>query len=483
MKSSLFTNFFVFFLIFLPILTLGAEFDPGYLISDSEILNYKSMTQPEIQNFLAKRNGALAGYITFDRESNLKSASQAFYEIALNRLVSPKYLMVLVQKEQSLLENPAPSQRQYDWATGYSVCDGCSTDDPKIQRWKGFYKQVDSAAAQTRWDVMGKDKNTGVECIPTAENSATCIPNNYLYQPGKTYTISGQKVTIENSATGALYKYTPHVGDGSRVGGNKLFWDLWNKYFNKKWPNGSLLQAEYNDKIYYIENDLKREIASKAVFASRFNSKNIITVSQADIDSYESGVPIKYLNFSLLKGSSSGNVYMVVNDMKRKIADDEVLRKLGFNSDSITTVNEIELILYKDGADITQYTHYPTGALFQDSKAVKPYEKLYYIISGEKKPVLTKEIFDANFSGMKIEKASSAILDGYLPGTNVTLPDGWLIKTPTVNTVYVISNGKIMPIYNAGVFKSMKYDFANVKVVSDETLKAHQLSQTITGSW
>jgi hypothetical protein len=457
MKTSTFIKISLVSLLLAPFLVQGAEFDPSYLISDSELLNYKSMNQTEIQNFLNQRRGTLSNYVTFDKESNLKTASQSFYEIAQRWLVNPQYLLVLVQKEQSLLESPRPTQKQYDWATGYAVCDDCSMDDPKIQRWKGFYSQVNSAAAQTRYYMDNIDE--------------------FNFKPNRTYTISGQQVTIKNTATAALYNYTPHIQ------GNKSFWNLWNGYFSKKWPDGALLQAEFSDKIYYIENGLRREVASKAVFASRFDSKNIVTVAQEDIDSYEEGVPIKYLNFSLFKGDSSGNVYMIVNDMKRKIADNEVLRKLGFNSDSITMVNEVELILYKDGPDITQYTYYPTGTLIQDNKATKPFENLYYVISGEKKAVLTKEIFDANFSDLKIEKTSLAVLDGYLTGNNVTLPNGWLIKTPTVNTVYVVSNGKVMPIFNSRVFKSMNYDFANVKIVSESTLNLHQLGQTITGSW
>lgn len=457
MKQHFFNFFLLFALILTPITVLGAEFDPSYLISDSEILNFKSMSENDIVNFLNKRSGSLSNYITFDKENNPKTASQAFYEVAQRWLINPKYLLVLAQKEQSLLETASPTQKQYDWATGYGVCDNCSMDDPNIQRFRGFYRQINSAAAQTKY-YMDNIKE-------------------FNFQPNKTYNIDGQSVTIKNTATAGLYNYTPHIH------GNKVFWNLWNKYFGKKWPDGSLLQADDANNVYYIENGLKRLIASKAILASRFDTKKIIEVSQSDLDSYDSGPDIKYLNFSLLQDISTKEIFMVVDDYKRKFSDGNLMKKFGFNEDELTSVSSADLTLYKNGPDITQYTYYPTGIILQDSKATKPYDRLYYVISGQKRPILNKEIFDANFTGFKITKATSAELDGFLTGPNMTLPDGWLIKNKAVNTVFVISNGKKMPIFNGRVFANMNYKSTNIKIVSDQTLDLHELGQTVTGDW
>jgi len=457
MKQQFFNFLLIFSLFFMPITVFGAEFDPSYLISDSEILNFKSMSESDIVSFLSKRSGSLSNYITFDKENNPKTAAQAFYEVAQRWLVNPKYLLVLVQKEQSLLETASPTQKQYDWATGYGVCDNCSMDDPNIQRFRGFYRQINSAAAQTKY-YMDNIKE-------------------FNFQPNKTYNIDGESVTIKNTATAGLYNYTPHIH------GNKVFWNLWNKYFGKKWPDGSLLQADDGNNVYYIENGLKRLVVSKAVLASRFDIKKIIEVSQSDLDSYDNGPDIKYLNFSLLQDSSSKEIFMIIDDYKRKFSDNNLMKKFGFNEDDLTSVTSADLALYKNGPDITQYTYYPTGIILQDSKATKPYDKLYYVISGQKRPILNKEIFDANFIGFKITKATSAELDGFLTGPNMTLPDGWLIKNKTISTVYVISNGKKMPIFNWRIFTNMNYKSTNIKIVSDQTLDLHELGQTITGDW
>lgn len=458
MKKILFfiPSFLLIFCFFTAHTLRAAEFDPSYLISDSEMNNYNSMSQSDISNFLEKRAGTLSNYLTFDKENNPKTASQAFYEIAQEWRINPKYLLVLVQKEQSLLESKSPTQKQYDWATGYGVCDSCSMSDPNIQRFKGFYKQINSAAAQTRY-YMDNIKE-------------------FNFQPNKTYNIDGEIVTIQNTATAGLYNYTPHIH------GNKNFWNLWNKYFDKKWPDGSLLQVDGDSVVYYIENGFKREIASKAVFISRFDPKRVIAVSPGDLDYYENGAPIKYLNFSLLQ-TSNGDVYMIFNDIKRKIESSIVLKKIGLNDDNLIRVNDADLASYKNGPNITEYTLYPTGILAQSTKAKSVNSDIYYIISGQKKPILTSEILNANFSGMVVKKMTPEELDTYMTGDNISLPEGWLVKTKNVNTVYVISNGKRLPIFSGSVFANMKYKKENIKIISDATLNAHELGQSITGDW
>lgn len=426
----------------------AAEFDPSYLISDSEMTDYNSMDLDDIKNFISKRAGTLDDYITIDKEGNFKTAIQTFYETSRSWMINPKYLLVLVQKEQSLLEDANPSQGQYDRATGYGCPDSGGCDD----RWKGFYRQVNSAAAQTRYYM---------DHI-----------NEFSYQPGNSYYIDDQQVAMKNTATAGLYNYTPHIH------GNQSFWNLYNKYFSMKWPDGTLMQAASDTAIYLIESGKKREIVSKAVLISRFDPNRIIMTGQSDLDSYETGVPIKYLNFSLLE-NSAGEIYMIVGDSKRKISSEALLKKFGFNEDEITKVNDSELSLYKAGPDITEYSIYPAGILAQKAKS----KDLYFIISGEKRPILTAEILKANFSGLPIKTLSANELNNYLPGEIVTLPEGWLVKNKKSNTVYVISNGKRLPIYSGNVFASMNYSKKNIKTVSDETLEAHPLGQMITGEW
>jgi hypothetical protein len=432
----------------------AAEFDPNYLISDTEITNYRSMSQSDIQRFLDRREGTLKSYVAIDKEGRPLTAAETFYQTALNARINPKYLLVLVQKEMSLLDDNTPKQSQYDWATGYGCPDGGGCNS----RWQGFFKQVNSAALQTR-DYVDN-------------------PTDYYYQPGVTRTIDGKSVTPKNAATAGLYSYTPHVDCQGTCGGNKLFWNLWNKYFGKKWPDGALLQTENSDTVYHIENGAKRAILSKSIFFSRFDDEKVVTVAEDDLSYYDDGPAIQYHNFSLLRNPYN-EIYMIVDDTKRKIDNMDVFNKIGFMEDEIIDVSNSIINSYKNGPKISKYTIYPTGKLLEDESL----GDIYYVISGKKKLVTNQEIISFNFQGLQVEKTSATQLNKYRTGNPVTIPDGELVKTSGANTVYVISNGQRLPIFNGGIFLSMNYDWDNVISVGQDTLDVHPLGQTITGDW
>jgi len=445
---------FFFLMISLAIIAFGAnraqaaDFDPSYIISDSEITDYNSMNLSDIQKFLNHQNGTLSNYSALDKEGMLKTAAQTFFEVAQHWLINPKYLLLLVQKEESLLTDPTPSQGQYDHATGYGCPDSGGCDD----RFRGFYRQVNSAAAQMRYYL---------------DNI-----NEFCYKPNSSYMIDGQEVTIQNTATAGLYNYTPHLH------GNLNLWNLWNNYFSRKWPDGTLLQSEDTGQTYLLQNGNRREIISKAIFASRFDPKNIVQVSQTDLDLYNSGPAIKYLNYSLLS-NSQGEIYMITDDTKREFSTSSLIKKLGFSADDIIKASDTDLALYADGPAISEYTFYPTGILVSDPRT----KGIYYIQSSGKRPVINKEILKAVFPNQPIKKITADELDRYPTGDPVTLPDGWLVRAKSDTAVYVIANGKRLPIYSADTFVKMGYNWKNVKTVSDQTLAVQPLGQTINASW
>ena len=90
-----------------------------------------------------------------------------------------------------------------------------------------------------------------------------------------------------------------------------------------------------------------------------------------------------------------------------------------------------------------------------------------------------------------------------MTGNPVPLPDGSLVKLKTAyktivnkktgkktkvvdeqtSTIYVISNGKRLPISSGDVFKSLGYSSKNVLTITKETLEVHSVGQTIAGNW
>ncbi len=191
--------------------TDSQEYDPdfakGRIISDFQMFDYNSMNVSQIQNFLVSKNSYLATYVSPDYQGAMKTASEIIYEAAQRYQVNPKYILVTLQKEQGLIQMQSPTQKRLDWAAGYAVCDSCSMDDPKIQKYKGFGKQMDNTAGAMRFYF---DKNSIYDFIKKA---------------GRSYTIDGGQIIFETQATANLYTYTPHVH------GNYTFWLIWQRYF------------------------------------------------------------------------------------------------------------------------------------------------------------------------------------------------------------------------------------------------------------
>lgn len=243
----------------------GAGFNPANIMSDTVMFSGNAMSSTDIQGFLNARvprctlgdPGRPAGGIyTFPSGSQttlanncLKdyveavpslaadaicaalpggtiSAAEMIYRIGVACNVSQKVLLVLLEKEQSLISDTFPAKIQYDRAVGFN----CPDTAPCSAASAGFFKQVYAAARQLQvygtgsftWYPVGQ--LTPVRFHPNAACGAT-------------------PVLIANRATAALYYYTPYqpnaaalanlygTGDGCSAYGNRNFWRMYSDWF------------------------------------------------------------------------------------------------------------------------------------------------------------------------------------------------------------------------------------------------------------
>lgn len=436
-----------------PSLLPAFAFDPNYIISDEDLTNPFALDRNQIQSYLDR--GYLGTYKTTDWEGKTRYAADIIWRAAQQHGISPKFILVLLQKEQSLVEDDNPTQKQLDWAAGYAVCDDCSMDDPAIQRWKGFGKQVNSATMQFSDGYL-------------ADIAATGLTQN-TFGPGETVTIDGTSVTPLNAATAALYAYTPHLH------GNMNFAAIWDRWFGAEYPTGTLLQAVGQDGVYLIEYGYKRPITSRSALLSRFNADLVIPVSAEVLANYPDGRAISFPNYTLLKDEDR-NIYLLVDDSVRKIDSMETFRSIGFVEDEVVPITNEDLALYDEGDVITTNTLYPTGSLFQ----LKTNGAVFYVRDGVRHAIFDKAILDANFSGMAITAVDSVVVEQFKEGAPVKLPDGWLVKSATEPTVYVISEGKRRSIDSEQTFLSYGWSWNDIVAVSDVVINAHGLGDTIT---
>lgn len=469
----------LFFILCAPKQAGAQAFDPNNIISDFEILDYSSMDLASIQEFLERKGSYLARYSCPDHEGVIRKASEIIYNAAVKNYdcdgailgdspteqektlkckkiaVNPKFLLALLQKEQSLIEESSPSQSNLDWAAGY----GCPDSGGCNPRWQGFGKQINSAALQFS-DYMNN-------------------PQYYTYKAGQVYTFTNPYGTISkeptivapaNQATAALYNYTPHVYNG-----NFNFYKIWQRWFTKIYPDGSLLRAGGEPGVWLLQNGLKRPFISMAALATRFDPSKIIEIGKSDLDKYEKGAPIKFPQYSLIK-SPRGTIFLLVDDKKRGFVSMKAFKKMGFNPSEVVNANWEDINSYADGAVITATSTYPTGALLQDKKT----GGVYYVIEGIKYPLIDKIFLTAKFKNKKIIKASPEELNQYQTAKPYLFGDGELLKTKDSPYAYVISGGKKLLIASDKVFSDLGYKTENIIVVPSKVLYLYDAGAPIT---
>ena len=236
--------------------------DPGYIVSDANFFDATSMTAEQIDDFLDRQvpfcslwhaksenpNDSGLPYVclryrvwsipAFDERGengtmycqpiapqSLVSTGVVIATIAAACGISPKTLLVTLEKEMGLVTDFWPWEIQFRSALGYA-CPDSAPCDPDFY---GFVGQIYWAARQFQVYVQR--------------------PELFNFQPGTTASIlygpeceQRGDVAIRNAATAALYNYTPYqpsrfVVEGGKGGGpcdaygNYNFWKVWFDWF------------------------------------------------------------------------------------------------------------------------------------------------------------------------------------------------------------------------------------------------------------
>ncbi|MBU1037001.1 hypothetical protein KKF32_03115 [Patescibacteria group bacterium] len=441
------------------------DFNPDFLIADEDILDYNSMNIEQIRDFAKVQGGTLGEYI--DPEVKMP-AYWIIWQAAQEFHVNPRFLLTLLQKEQSLVNDDDPSESQYNWATGYSCYGGICLD-----AYKGFSRQVRAAAKRFK-DYMD-DLNVKGKYLANYYCTFTkwCVGLPKMSQ-------DQMMIMPQNKVTAALYTYNPYQGntvvDGYKIGANYNFWKIWENWFESSVfrPNGSLLKVFGSNTVYLIRNGQKLPFASFSALISRYDPKNIIEVNQEELAGFSEGPIIKFPQYSLLM-DEDGNISLLVDEKLRHIASMEVFRTLGFNPEEVIQVNNEDLAELSQGTEITLASGYPTGALIRD----KYTSGVYFVQNGIKYPVVSPEILEVNFPNQTVLLGHSEELEKYPKADPIKFKDATLVKAKDDDKVYVISDGKRLHVKDEASFISRGYAWINIIETSSEALNIHQSGQTL----
>lgn len=431
----------------IPTSLLAADFNPHSIITDAELQDYTSLGRSEIRTFLANRNSALAEMIVPDYEGKNRYVSDIIYNASHEYKINPKYLLVKLQKEQSLVTAKNPTERQLNWATGYAVCDSCDTTDPALAKYKGFGKQVDAAAGIMRYYY---------------ENSGT---QSWIKTAGKTYTIDNTEVTPTSDATAFLYTYTPHLQ------GNENFWKLWSNWFAASYPEGTLIKSTDSATVYVLVNGKKHPITNLSVLNSRYNIKLLVTVPESELVKYPEGSAISFRNFSILRVGS--DYYLLDYETARPFASADIVKRLGYADDEIIEALPQDLDGYKIGETINLASVNVTG------KLVKIDTALYYIKDNGYYNISDPAIAAARFPNVKAVQGKGEDFTNLAPLGPLLFPDATLVGSKLTKAIYIIEKNKKRLIPNETVFLGLGYKWNNVIWANDITLEQHATGEAM----
>ncbi len=443
----------------LPIAPLHAEettadwFNPDYLLSDADLNDVHSMTLDDLQRLFSR--GYLGTYETEDFYGVVRPASEIVWNAAQEFQLNPRFLAVLLQREQSLIEFQAPSQDRLDWAMGYAICDSCRKDDPRLQRFRGFGNQVHHAARQIRESYLADldRRNATVSGIGV----------------GREVTINGIPVVPRSQATAALYTYTPHLL------GNRNFVRIWHRWFVPTYPSGSLLQDGSTGEVWYIHGDKRRPVTSRAALMSRFDGREPVSVSPAALDAYPIGPAISFPNYSLLR-LPSGAVFLLVDDTLRGFASQEALRRMGFSPDEIVDVEPEELEGYLHGEPIRTGDEGARPVLMQDTTT----GGVYAVQNGQKQPIVSRQLLQVRFPSFPIQPTAPETLAELPTGLPVSFPDGTLVLAEGSPDVYLISDGWRRHIVDEKAFLAYGWNWNHVIHTDTRSVNLHPQGPDLT---
>ena len=315
-----------------------------------------------------------------------KTAAQIIDDTAKACNINPAVLLVLLQKEQSLVTDDWPWGRQYEAATGYK----CPDTAPCDPAFAGLFSQVYYGARQ--FQLYAKN------------------PGNYNYRSGVTRAIQynpdtscgSSDVYIETQATAGLYNYTPYQPNQAALSaqrgttvhcgayGNLNFWRLFNDWFGTTitgaYPS-PLYRSETSGMIYAVVDAKKYYIPSYDILvAYGFHTFPIANVSDSYLSGFSTGTTLT--NIGRKEYDPNGAIFLFDDGKHYQIKDPDQCTQWGIDCFNPNVAKVLPNVLMD---------RYITGAGFLPT-SVKNQGTTFLLENGKKRPVvgpLTNQIFSS----------------------------------------------------------------------------------------
>ncbi len=484
-----------------------AGFNPNNLIDDKIFSNKNTMTVSQIQKFLEDRGSILANtsnsFLELYREpvndratkerledpgaskTIPRTAAELIYDAAQSSGINPQVILVTLNKEQSLITGHQNTtgerlQRALDFSLGF----GCPDTQPCGLNYKGFYQQLFGSvdAEGNRWLGAGKSLMTSFN-TPGGRGP---FFNGQTSRVGDVISLSNtlggyegvmpqQSLVLSNSATAALYRYTPHVYNG-----NYNFWRFFKSWFgnpssgsggNTNSPTGNLIKSSSRGDVWAVASNNRYKLPVWLAEALNIDLNNAERVTKKVLEGYDDSGMYRVPDNTLI--SVDGKYFVFVGNQKRLITENQI-QSAGMNSRNAIRISSKEANEYPSGADFvpvvtappesvpTPTPSVPTVNGAQEGAVLKGSgNPAVYLVSNGKLKLFTYATFLQYGALEKMQIVADSEIAKFAKDGLVLPKDGSLVKSFNSATVYFYEEGKKKPM-DAEIFRNRGFSFTNV---------------------
>jgi hypothetical protein len=251
------------------------------LMDDQIFDNSGSMSESQIQSFLASKGPCLANYSDVDPSWNGStwsytgsvSAAHIIYKVSQQWGLNPQVIIATLQKEESLITGTSCDGWRYNSAMGY----GCPDSGGCNAKYAGFTRQVlwgswqlkfnkERSYGNLAWDGDGDITYVGYMTAGVRKRCNAC--SNFSYDGN--VSIDGQVIHLDNGTTASLYTYTPHLGQSFPGIFESWFGTVLSDQY--RWQMESITYSRGNDQIPSTEKEVITLRARNTGYATWSNS-------------------------------------------------------------------------------------------------------------------------------------------------------------------------------------------------------------------
>jgi hypothetical protein len=194
-----------------------------------------------------------------------------------------------------------------------------------------------------------------------------------------------------------------------------------NAMVRRNYPNGSLIRTA-NSGVYIVKQGVKRPIIDPIVFLSYYYRwQDIVVISQTSFDSIPTGDALPLREGILI--ADKDKVYVIEQGMKRPISSPEVFLGLGYKWSNIYFPSQSVLNNHPTGSLVSDINQPPNGSVVYAEGT-----GAYLIDNGKKKAFNTPYTYLTRYRWYDLMKTRRDILDAMPNDTEVYPQEGSIIR-------------------------------------------------------